>query len=69
MLLVNARHHRPRWCLPPRLLDHLESTLQRARTQLDDANFAELEHRVRLVRAGQAPPAELLVRIQALHAG
>lgn len=68
MLLVNARHNRPRWCLPPSLLDHIESALGDARRRFDAELLEDLEHRARLVSAGQAPPAELLARLQVLLA-
>lgn len=68
MLLVNARHNRPRWCLPPSLLDHIESALGDARQRFDAELLGDLEHRARLVRVGQAPPAELLARLQVLLA-
>ncbi len=68
MLLVNARHNRPRWCLPPSLLDHIESALGDARVSLDAELLEDLEHRARLVRAGLASPAELLARLQVLLA-
>jgi len=68
MLLVNARHNQPRWCLPASLLEHIESALSIARTRLDPSALGELEHRARLVRAGQAPPAQLLARLHVLLA-
>ncbi len=68
MLLVNARHNGPRWCLPLSLLDHIESALGDARLRLDAELLEDLEHRARLVRAGQASPAELLARLQVLLA-
>ncbi|MEZ4383464.1 MAG: hypothetical protein R3A79_19195 [Nannocystaceae bacterium] len=69
MLLVNARHHRPRWCLPPSLLDHIERALTAVREDLSRDDRVVLEHQARLVRAGQAPPQPLLARIEALRAG
>ncbi|MCB9568587.1 MAG: hypothetical protein H6710_15450 [Myxococcales bacterium] len=69
MHLINARHHRPRWSLPPSLIEHIERSLRSARSHLDAASLAELEHRARLVRAGAAAPDELLARIQVLLAG
>ena len=68
MLLVNARHNRPRWCLPPSLLDHIESALRDARQRFDAELLVELEHQACLVRAGQAPPATLLADLQVLLA-
>ncbi|HGG56521.1 MAG TPA: hypothetical protein ENK31_01860 [Nannocystis exedens] len=68
MLLVNARQHRPRWCLPPSLLVHIEHALKTARARLKTRLPGDLEHHARLVRAGQASPTELLARLQVLLA-